>query len=282
MYIRDSVGSGGGKDCLVVVGSDGCVPGVMEASRLVRASEAALVGMERFGALGPTARLILSMCVQIANEEGLVRPAIKLNTSNGPAAGGPGASTVARPLWYELFLRLDADLDGRVAIDEFVSGMRHILKLVPSPQRHFHDAELRVLAEDVDVNASGYLEWSEWAAVALMSGAVAQQGGIECVAPEPLATCFRLLDRISADGVVTMGDLLALVEHTESSHAAHSGLLNCELADLRRILEHAEIPLGASVSHKASVVVVADHMSSQSGPNGPSSMRGEPRPPTTT
>merc|ERR1712113_1359223 len=97
---------------------------------------------------------------------------------------------------------LDDDGDGRLEIDEFVTGLKQLVGHRPNCSV----GNLQMLAHGLDVDGSGYIDWVEWVAVALLSA----DSSLLC--PEPLLTAFRLLDRPSGDGLIGSADILAVVD----------------------------------------------------------------------
>merc|ERR1719326_2303915 len=83
--------------------------------------------------------------------------------------------------WYELFVNLDADGDGRLCFTEFVSGLKSML----GPQTPVPEERLYHLARGLDTDGSGAIEWGEWLALGLLTVESLSQ------APEPLSTAFR-------------------------------------------------------------------------------------------
>mmetsp|Transcript_54566 Transcript_54566/g.130179 ORF Transcript_54566/g.130179 Transcript_54566/m.130179 type:complete len:594 (+) Transcript_54566:74-1855(+) len=98
--------------------------------------------------------------------------------------------------WYSLFVALDADRDGRISIDEFMVGTK---RTNWGPARI-----LQVKALDVD--DSGYIEWCEWASLAVLAAARTDAALFQEI--EPLHSILRLLDTPTGDGILTVEDLL--------------------------------------------------------------------------
>jgi len=140
-----------------------------------------LVG--RFARLDTLQQLVLTACAQVI-------PELELISCSAPVP------------WYDLFFALDANDDGRLDFPELLAGLRLLLSPACGPSDEQLGAALRAL----DVDRSGAIDWSEWAAMALLSfrGLAEQE--------EPLCTAFRLLDRPSGDGLLGAVDLLALLD----------------------------------------------------------------------
>lgn len=93
--------------------------------------------------------------------------------------------------WYNLFYALDANKDGQLDFTELARGLWTML----GPSARMSSAQLAILMRALDLNTSGAIEWTEWAAVALLAA-----GGIT-LEDELLATGLRLLGLPrSADG----------------------------------------------------------------------------------
>jgi len=115
--------------------------------------------------------------------------------------------------WYDLFFALDANEDGKLSLDELAHGLSIMLgeRSTLSPE------QLRHLLEALDLNCSGAIEWVEWVAVALVG---LDAGAFEDA--EPLSTAFRLLDRFSADGSISVTDLLPFIGELGSRENSQS------------------------------------------------------------
>lgn len=88
--------------------------------------------------------------------------------------------------WRELFLILDADQDGRLSFNELACGLRRLSQ----PQKiDVPDGKLEASIQAFDLDQNGFIEWTEWLAVALLGSPEAFRR------PEPAGTAFRLLDR---------------------------------------------------------------------------------------
>jgi len=108
--------------------------------------------------------------------------------------------------WYEFFVFLDTDIDGRLRPGELATGLQqHTGCCTTCALEH-----LDMLAQELDVDASGYIEWIEWVAVALLSV------NSSMLSPELLSTAFRVLDRPSGDGVIDVADIQAVVDDRNS------------------------------------------------------------------
>jgi len=85
--------------------------------------------------------------------------------------------------WYNLFFALDSNKDGQLDFGELARGLWAVL----GPAAHMSSAQMAVVLRALDLNASGAIEWTEWAAVALLS-----VGGVD-LEDELLGTALRLL-----------------------------------------------------------------------------------------
>jgi len=137
--------------------------------------------IERFSRLDTMQRLSLIMCARVV-------PDIFFFRLNVPVP------------WYDLFFALDQDEDGRLCFSELKSGLKTLLGSACKPDNY-----LSMLIADIDVDSSGWIEWVEWTAVALLSVPVSTWP------PEVLAAMFRLLDRPSGDGLLGAADMLAVL-----------------------------------------------------------------------
>lgn len=142
----------------------------------------------RFANLDAMQQLILVVCAQ----------------SMGDVSFFSGRSEVP---WYDLFFALDRNEDGQLSFEEFAQGLSQIL----GPSSNLTFAQLNFLVRALDLNCSGYIEWAEWIAVALL----AEHHLLED--DEPLSTSFRLLDRPSGDATVGVADLLAVINSDAKS-----------------------------------------------------------------
>lgn len=104
--------------------------------------------------------------------------------------------------WYHLFFALDSDEDGKLSLNELVDGLRLML----GPKAGLTVEQLTVLARSLDLGAVGAVHWAEWAGMAALS----LEGWAS--EPEPVMTAFRLLDRPSGDGALSIEDLQVLFE----------------------------------------------------------------------
>lgn len=181
---------------------------------------AVISGIERFKALSSTQQLLIITCAQLVCEEDLI------HGSNQPVP------------WYDLFVALDADRDGRLRHVEFVRGMQCFLET----SHPVSDEKLEWLADAIDVDHSGYIDWVEWLVVVLM----AEKSVTARLAPEPLNTVFRLIDKSSADGIISSTDLFSVLEETDSASGNHRanyispGPSSYSLPGLRRLLESVD------------------------------------------
>lgn len=147
-----------------------------------------LMLLMRFASLDPMQKVALAACSQ--------------TTSDKDLCIGPSAIP-----WYQLFVMLDADGDGRLSFQEFATGFKEMLGAGAVP-----DEKLFTLARSLDTDGSGAIEWGEWLAVGLLTIEKLSE------APEPLSTAFRLLDRPTGDGTLGAADLLAVVDGGTASN----------------------------------------------------------------
>eukprot|EP00747_Dinoflagellata_sp_TGD_P117370 gnl/TRDRNA2_/TRDRNA2_172589_c1_seq1.p1 gnl/TRDRNA2_/TRDRNA2_172589_c1~~gnl/TRDRNA2_/TRDRNA2_172589_c1_seq1.p1 ORF type:complete len:362 (+),score=54.30 gnl/TRDRNA2_/TRDRNA2_172589_c1_seq1:22-1107(+) len=139
----------------------------------------------RFAQLDAFQRLLLTVCSRVISEDSL------------------GCAHPDMP-WREVFLSLDVDRDGCLGIDELADGLRSLLPAVFLVQKASHAPPLKELVLALDVDGSGFIEWAEWLALALLAeGRLAERD-------EVLQAAFRLLDAPSADGIICPKDLAVL------------------------------------------------------------------------
>lgn len=142
----------------------------------------------KFRSLDAMQQLILTVCAQSLSDT---------NFSSGQS----------ELPWYDLFFALDRNEDGQLSFEEFAQG----LSLILGSTGDYTFDQLNYLVRALDLNCSGYIEWTEWAAVALLAEHHLLQDD------EPLSTAFRLLDRPSGDGTVGIADLLAVINSDSKS-----------------------------------------------------------------
>lgn len=141
----------------------------------------------RFASLDPMQKVCLAACSQTTSDEDL-----NIDPTSIP--------------WYQLFLLLDADGDGRLSFQEFATGFRSMLGGTAVP-----DEKLFNLARALDTDGSGMIEWGEWLAVGLLTLDRLSED------VEPINTAFRLLDRPTGDGTVGAADILAVIDGGENN-----------------------------------------------------------------
>lgn len=133
-------------------------------------SHASLVvqGMQSFMNLTLIRQLVIRLCAQLVSEETFVH-----------------CDNVVP--WSEFFTMLDADLDGRLGLTEFVDGLKCFL----DKQIGHTKPQLEQMARALDINGSGAIEWSEWLVIVLM----VTEGVWLKISPEPLRTVLRMIKR---------------------------------------------------------------------------------------
>jgi len=146
--------------------------------------------LKRFACLDALQQLVLILCAQLTSEADL--------------------RELQAPMpWYDLFMVLDVNEDGRLDFTEFVQGLQVFLR---SSTTSVSDAQLQVLVRALDLDCSGSVDWVEWVAVSLLSAEGPGRGSDSVgLWPEPLRTAFRLLDRPSGDGTIGAVDLMAVI-----------------------------------------------------------------------
>jgi len=145
---------------------------------------------KRFACLDALQQLMLILCAQLTSEA-------DLQELQAPVP------------WYDLFMALDVNEDGRLDFTEFVEGLKRFLS---SSTTSVSDAQLETLVRALDLDCSGSVDWVEWVAVSLLSVGGAERGSDSMgLWPEPLRTAFRLLDRPSGDGTIGAVDLMAVI-----------------------------------------------------------------------
>jgi len=113
--------------------------------------------------------------------------------------------------WYQLFVMLDKDRDGRISLQEFQENTTASLW---GPSRGS-------LIRALDIDDSGYIEWCEWAALAVF--AAARHSEMMTLSAEPVASLLRVLDAPSGDGVVTVDDLMPITVPTIKDQGTCTG-----------------------------------------------------------
>jgi len=118
--------------------------------------------------------------------------------------------------WYDLFFALDEDCDGRLGLSEFHHGLQRLMKHAPTSGRQ--EVNLQELIESLDMGGNGFIGWVQWTAVALSAVPTLASE------PEPLHTVFRMMDRPSCDGVISVVDLMVLLNDSPGRSAASTSL----------------------------------------------------------
>jgi len=152
------------------------------ASSLARHSRTALALVCHFARLDFVQQLLLVLCARLTADAELL------------------AGESALPM-QELFFALDADGDGRICVREFASGIKALL----GSESRVPEERLLQLAQAMDLDASGAIDWAEWMALALIAR---PRPGEELA--EPLRAALRGLDRPTGDGFIGVADLLAV------------------------------------------------------------------------
>jgi len=150
--------------------------------------------------------------------------------------------------WYNLFMLLDSDGDGRLSLSEFAAGLWELLASNANGDAANEKLWIDGLVLALDVDNSGAIEWVEWAALALFSSPNLLNG------QEPLQTLFRQLDSPTCDSVICPRDLVDFCDprDLQGSQEAAAVLLRpwartsarngaaepaLDFADMRRALE---------------------------------------------
>jgi len=173
-----------------MLGSRGCCE-AKEGACVYTASALVLLQLfNRFACLDALQKLVLILCAQLISEADL----LELQT---PVP------------WYDLFMALDVNKDGRLDFSEFVQGLMFFLSCSTTS---VSDAQIEALVQALDLDCSGSVDWVEWVAVSLLSveGRGRGSNSVE-LWPEPMHTAFRLLDRPSGDGSIGAVDLMAVI-----------------------------------------------------------------------
>lgn len=119
--------------------------------------------------LDPLQRFVLGLCARLTCEADLLAKSLWTT-------------------WYHLFFTLDMNKDGVVDFAEIARGMWTVM----GPTAGLSAGKLGNMVRAVDLNASGSIEWSEWAAAAMMS-----TNSFSCK-DELLTNALRLIRRNSA------------------------------------------------------------------------------------
>jgi len=114
--------------------------------------------------LDPLQQFVMSLCSKLLSERDLLQSGVWTT-------------------WYNLFFALDTNKDGQLDFGELARGLWAVL----GPSARMSSSQLSGIFRALDLNGSGAIEWSEWAAVALLSA-----GGV-ALEDELLATALRLL-----------------------------------------------------------------------------------------
>mmetsp|Transcript_15941 Transcript_15941/g.37724 ORF Transcript_15941/g.37724 Transcript_15941/m.37724 type:complete len:655 (-) Transcript_15941:72-2036(-) len=144
--------------------------------------------MTSFARLDPLQHLLLVVYAQVTPDVDLV-------------------ATNMRLPWYDLFFVLDVDCDGRLGLEELADGLHKLMDL--SGRASSFDVDFSEIASAVDMDENGFVDWVEWAALALVASPTLASES------EPLRSVFRMLDRPSGDGTITVVDLLALLSDSK-------------------------------------------------------------------
>eukprot|EP00931_Biecheleriopsis_adriatica_P068182 TRINITY_DN42190_c0_g1_i1.p1 TRINITY_DN42190_c0_g1~~TRINITY_DN42190_c0_g1_i1.p1 ORF type:complete len:647 (-),score=115.18 TRINITY_DN42190_c0_g1_i1:38-1978(-) len=180
-----------------------------EESRVLRADGAhanALQGFRRYGAsllqfvnswsrLDMLQRVVLGFCA-------LAMPEVELRTLEKDSLP-----------WYSIFFAADDDKDGKLSHEELMKGLTNICDM-QLKMRESDMAELLHIIKSMDMAQTGYVDWGDWSAVALLSDTNLSERD------ELLQTVFRMLDSPSADGRLSADDLLKIFERSSGEVAS--------------------------------------------------------------
>jgi len=174
--------------------------------------------LSSFGRLDSVQHLVLTLCARVTPDSffhGCLKGALN---------------------WYKLFLVLDSDQDGRLSHEELGAGL-HILK---ADTCDWANQPVSSLVQALDVDGSGWIDWDEWASLALLS--------VEHTSDDvsKLICVFRLLDRPSGDGVIDVCDLALLHDNDKNGNSLSQvqlqgqvrSLLRCRVPRNRRRRKH--------------------------------------------
>lgn len=145
--------------------------------------------LERFAGLEMLQRMLLTFCARFADDTLLFQ-----NQATAVAAG-------SLP-WYDVFVALDCDHDGRLSHEELAVGLgAGLLREADGVRATPHD-KLAMLARALDVDQSGAVEWTEWSALSMLENS--------SVDDESLVAAFQALDAPTGDGEIRPDDLVQL------------------------------------------------------------------------
>lgn len=164
--------------------SDGVVP----APDLANFMPTLFDNIERFRYLNDSQQLAITAAARMIAEDRFVR--------------GPQFLP-----WYEIFVALDLEHQGRLPIDRFIRDIDKHNSL------HMSRARIEELVLVLDVDGSGYIEWTKWIIVAI----IADTDLLKKLTPEPLCTIFRTVTGFADEGVRSPNDLLQLLNTKQNS-----------------------------------------------------------------
>lgn len=127
------------------------------------AAPAAVAACARFALLDHVPKMALVACALQITEEDVARSSVLP--------------------WYELFVSLDTDADGKLGVQELAQGLKDHLQVAGYS---IGLDLLQSLVQVLDIGNTGALDWADWLAIALLS----IHGALE---PEVLITAFRAL-----------------------------------------------------------------------------------------
>merc|ERR1712217_498672 len=137
--------------------------------------------MRQFSQLDTFQRLLLITCAQLWPSDSILKAKVPL---------------------HDMFFILDANDDGRIDAQEFVAALRSMTGFSGGPS----EAYLRGLVRGLDADGSTAIEWTEYVAVALLSDPRIRMD------VDLLRSAFRVLDQHSADGKISVDDMLSALD----------------------------------------------------------------------
>eukprot|EP00930_Biecheleria_cincta_P000253 TRINITY_DN10052_c0_g1_i1.p1 TRINITY_DN10052_c0_g1~~TRINITY_DN10052_c0_g1_i1.p1 ORF type:complete len:597 (-),score=102.16 TRINITY_DN10052_c0_g1_i1:156-1946(-) len=158
----------------------------------------------RLQSLKEPQRLALVACAMAATEADLGRPSA----------------------WRRLFVALDKDMDGRLSVEEFCSGIRNMSGI---PVSQVSEANLKAAALAADIDGNGSIDWAEWLVLGLL--------GLEDLSEQDaiITTAHRLVDR-SLGNIAGPKQMAHQIHEFASTLREQTDIAFLSLSDFRLVL----------------------------------------------